>query len=547
MAIVSWDDFEKDGLILFFDIANRRLSSAGAPTTNQFAVPTPDANNNVTFAVQGTGTFQRIYSGEYGGETIGPTDVVYRYNLGGSGCHYHGNSAAIGSGKYVVYSVDYYISPDASNYPTNNSLVVLENYGGGALGGGTGTDLTPTALGRWTNITGYAGPTTSSGTQAMFLYPGGCGSTYMASRGFLLMRNPRFEFLDTPNSKSASTSMMGSYQRILTNSNLEGSPTSPSFNTNAGASFSSGTATFASGSYSSKGGWDLYKTYTGMTNGLTYTWSALVKLGTATNLIAVMNNTSAWNTGPSAVFTTNELSTTTWRRITLTGTTNTGQINLHLGASANTETNDIVQSAGTVFFKNVSLIASDSIACVRDITGHNTFSTSNLTYPNGELPVFNKSTSCIDILNPSLIAGTSPFTIEAEIIVNSGTSGQAILGNYGTGYTTNSVWFATHGLWINGACPYFPGGQLPAGMYIIAATRDASGNTALYKNGKLEATGTNTSSIRTDINWRIGKDVNGDGEPFDGSIYSLKVYNKALTAAQIQQNFAAYRGRLNLS
>jgi len=28
----------------------------------------------------------------------------------------------------------------------------------------------------------------------MFLYPGGCGNAYMASRGFILMKNPMFEF-----------------------------------------------------------------------------------------------------------------------------------------------------------------------------------------------------------------------------------------------------------------------------------------------------------------------------------------------------------------
>jgi len=183
-----------NGLSFYYDMYNTEKSWKGEPVTNQFICPNPyDSNNNVSFNVNGTGTFQRVYSGTYGGYTIKPTDVVYRYNLGGNGCHYHGNSAAIASGQYVCYSVDYYISPDASDYPTDSTLVVLENYGGSALGGGTGAGGNG-IMGKWQTIRGYSGPTSGSGTQAMFLYPGGCGNAYMASRGFILMKNPMFEF-----------------------------------------------------------------------------------------------------------------------------------------------------------------------------------------------------------------------------------------------------------------------------------------------------------------------------------------------------------------
>ena len=82
---------------LVFNVDRNSLRSYyGQPTTNQFATPAPDISGNVTFAVQGTGTFQRIYSGSYGDYTIQPTDVVYKYVLGAAptGCHFHGNSAS---------------------------------------------------------------------------------------------------------------------------------------------------------------------------------------------------------------------------------------------------------------------------------------------------------------------------------------------------------------------------------------------------------------------------------------------------------------------
>jgi hypothetical protein len=92
--------------------------------------------------------------------------------------------------------VDYYVSPDASDYLTNGTLIVLENYGGSAIGGGTGVSGDVTTKGKWQTFQGYSGTTSGSGTQAMFLYPGECNGagSYIASRGFILMKNPMFEF-----------------------------------------------------------------------------------------------------------------------------------------------------------------------------------------------------------------------------------------------------------------------------------------------------------------------------------------------------------------
>jgi hypothetical protein len=45
----------------------------------------------------------------------------------------------------------------------------------------------------WQRVTLTAGPTSSAGTQAMFLYPGYCGGR-MADSGTLYMRNPRVEW-----------------------------------------------------------------------------------------------------------------------------------------------------------------------------------------------------------------------------------------------------------------------------------------------------------------------------------------------------------------
>ena len=193
-----------DSLIFYYDTSNTKKSWLGKPITNQYPLPTPAANGDVTFPVNGTGTFKRIYSGTYGGYEIRESDVVYRYDLGGTGCHYHGGTASIASGQYATFTFDYYISQNAANYPTINYLANFENYGGGALG--VGVAAPNSSRGIWQTVTLTAGPASSLGTQAMFLYPGGCGSSYLASSGYILYKNPQVIFGTSSNETQPFTS-----------------------------------------------------------------------------------------------------------------------------------------------------------------------------------------------------------------------------------------------------------------------------------------------------------------------------------------------------
>jgi hypothetical protein len=193
MSVATGPKIVTSGLLLDYDMNNSR-SWKGMPVTNQFPIPTPDASNNVTFPTQGTGTFQRVYSGTYGGYTITNNDVVYRYDLGVIGCHYHGGAVAIAAGVYPTFTFDYYISPDATNFPSTNYLANFENYGGGAQGSGASC---PNSLKDvWQTVTFSGGLTSSTGTQAMFLYPGSCGGK-LADSGYILYKNPQVIFSAT--------------------------------------------------------------------------------------------------------------------------------------------------------------------------------------------------------------------------------------------------------------------------------------------------------------------------------------------------------------
>ena len=213
MSIASGPKIVTDGLIFGYDMYDPQ-SYRGAALTNQFLVPTPAANGDVTFAANGTGTFKRIYTGTFDNYSITSNDVVYRYDLTAvGGCYYHGNTVTLSAGQYITFTFDYYISPDAQNYPTVNYLGNVE----GAVGG-SAADPTPTLKGVWKTATIASGVTTA-GNYNFLLYPGACNPSYLASSGFILYRNPQVFVTSTSNFTAPFVGPFGS--RSSTNSLLD--------------------------------------------------------------------------------------------------------------------------------------------------------------------------------------------------------------------------------------------------------------------------------------------------------------------------------------
>jgi hypothetical protein len=189
--------------VFAYDTGDTVNSWKGQPITNQFTVYGTSgygagADNAVNFPVQGEAGFTRLGFGQtFGGYTIQPNDVVYKYNFNYSpgACHYHGLVQSIPAGAYLTFTVDYYISPDTDFSTGNNTtLTVIENYGGGALGGSASM---PNYLkGVWQTVTFTVGPRGGGvGSQAMFLYPGSCGGN-IATNGYILFKNPRVYWLN---------------------------------------------------------------------------------------------------------------------------------------------------------------------------------------------------------------------------------------------------------------------------------------------------------------------------------------------------------------
>jgi hypothetical protein len=102
------------------------------------------------------------------------------------------------------------------------------------------------------------------------------------------------------------------------------------------------------------------------------------------------------------------------------------------------------------------------------------------------------------------------------------------------------------------------GFRLASGLYQtgtwmnVVVTKDSSNNVRIYKNGVLLDTRTSFGSSITQTNstlWLSGYS-DTDSQPtsslLDGNIANIKIYNAALSLAQIEQNFNAFRGRYGI-
>mgnify|MGYP003627511979 CR=1 FL=1 len=151
-----------------------------------------------------------------------------------------------------------------------------------------------------------------------------------------------------------------------------------------------------------------------------------------------------------------------------------------------------------------------------------------------------------------ILSGTGDFTIEAVFkYVGTGNAG-TIFANYQTGnlqmfysprfiglYLANNSAYLGSSPW-SGTLPEFTNDN----VYMV--TQREGTVTRVYLNGVLAKTGSSSSTIGTSsASFRIGSNTN-QTEDFQGNIYVVKAYNKALTSTEIKQNFNAYKNRFNL-
>tara|TARA_R110000868_G_scaffold134722_2_gene346927 strand:+ start:802 stop:2034 length:1233 start_codon:yes stop_codon:yes gene_type:complete len=190
--------------------------------------------------------------------------------------------------------------------------------------------------------------------------------------------------------------------------------------------------------------------------------------------------------------------------------------------------------------------------CVIDITN-----TSYGTASNMELDGTDDIISVTGFTQPS---DPNVFTAEAIVKVHSHNSntniGQVIINNYSSynGWIfflngTTSKLGIRHHLGTNQSMPYnlvYGTGLSLNEWYHVAATDDGI-TVRLYLNGTQVASQASGTATNFSGQPKIGGWSAGSGLDIDGEQPVTRVYNKTLTASEINSNYEAYKNRFNLS
>ena len=136
---------------------------------------------------------------------------------------------------------------------------------------------------------------------------------------------------------------------------------------------------------------------------------------------------------------------------------------------------------------------------------------------------------------------TGEFTLNLFILPTS-TNTKVLLGNNGIDYLqiNNSaalgLFSSTQSITLNG---YSWDISKPS---MVTLTRNSSNTIQTYKNGSSSVTGSLTGDFRIRQVGQRGNSIRF----YQGSIYTTQIYNRALTASEISQNYNALKGRYGL-
>lgn len=342
---------------------------------------------------------------------------------------------------------------------------------------------------------------------------------------------------------------------------------------------------------SSTGWHETHQSYT-VTSGITYTYSIYVKAGAAGtfytqlhqaafggwksaqfNLVNGTANISGTNASGSIVNVGNG-----WFRCSVTApATSSVSVPFYIYSQNTTYTgagSSVTElyvygaqletgSVATPYIPTGAAAASRTTSqCLLDLANNATVSGCNLTYASDGTFSFNGSSNYIELTSSVNIINKS-FTAEAWIqrSVTGAVHGIASDLQYGwwavwIGNTNRLESKHKFGTGTSEVTNYL-GGTLNVGTSWtqIAVVYDIStGIKSQYVNGELDATTSISLSFNlsgTDRGPRfigIYRDGVGSGTPnaFNGTIASLKLYDTALSAAEVKQNFAALRGRYGI-
>ena len=285
------------------------------------------------------------------------------------------------------------------------------------------------------------------------------------------------------------------------------------------------------------------------TTGQQYTGSIYYKVitqGTHTPQLIFREN------GFGTTYASVPLNSTSWQRANITHTfssSGTSMFLLYQSNSAATTPTTIdfsmpqteLSSFATPFVNGTR----SNTQAITDLTGNNTITATALTYNNDGTFSFNGTT---DFISTNIVGNTPAFTHEVFLRPTNVTKDQMYIG-----YTA----IGAHYVRIVGSQAFLSvsaGGQRTLTHpqilsnntnYHIVSSYDGV-QLKIYVNNVLQAGPViNQPLAGWGIN-RIGRWQDGDQRSFVGTIFNMKSYNRALSAEEVQQNFAALRDRFGI-
>lgn len=198
-----------------------------------------------------------------------------------------------------------------------------------------------------------------------------------------------------------------------------------------------------------------------------------------------------------------------------------------------------------------------STQAIVDLTSNNTVTANSLTYASDNTFSFNGSSNLITFPENALMNTNTP-TVEVWIKTNSISQNGFWFekGQVNTSYSlfqegTNIVWRT-----VNSGSPPYDSLYATTASYLSTSAwahivgTYTSGDKRIYINGVQVTSNAVTGTIATNANGcSVGVYGGFNGIRsyyYNGSIGNVKIYNRALTATEVRQNFEAARGRYGI-
>jgi hypothetical protein len=183
---------------------------------------------------------------------------------------------------------------------------------------------------------------------------------------------------------------------------------------------------------------------------------------------------------------------------------------------------------------------------VLDQIGNNTITATSLTYASDNTVSYNGSSNFMTATGSGLTSGMTAYTImfwarrdaENRMPVSSAT------GTSFYWYGDNS-WFYTHG-GVTGEYYYAKPTSIPINTWGHYCVVYNGSNVSIYRQGVFQGSQATTGTANWSMGMQIGYWQGGTGYQWSGKIDTVTMYNRALTATEVQQNFNALRIRYGI-